>query len=171
MQPSVDVLGLSIKTFGVFFALNFVAWGLVAARRLRELGKPTDWAYELVFWALIGGLIGARGYYLLQNHRSLSLGDVFGGSGLIWYGGLLGGAGAGVLWGGGGGFPSPAPGGIGAPGPSLRSPGRPGGCPGSGGGGHRQGRAGSGATATRARQGTGRGRWAIRTERCRPPRA
>jgi phosphatidylglycerol:prolipoprotein diacylglycerol transferase len=98
MQPSVDVLGLSIKTFGVFFALNFVAWGLVAARRLRELGKPTDWAYELVFWALIGGLIGARGYYLLQNHKALSLGDVFGGSGLIWYGGLLGGVVAVVLW-------------------------------------------------------------------------
>jgi phosphatidylglycerol:prolipoprotein diacylglycerol transferase len=98
VQPSVDVLGLSIKTFGVFFALNFVAWGLVAARRLRELGKPTDWAYELVFWALIGGLIGARGYYLLQNHKALSLGDVFGGSGLIWYGGLLGGVIAVVLW-------------------------------------------------------------------------
>jgi phosphatidylglycerol---prolipoprotein diacylglyceryl transferase len=98
MQPSVDVLGLSIKTFGVFFALNFVAWGLLVARRLRELGRPTDWAYEMVFWALIGGLVGARGYYLLQNHRSLSLGDVFGGSGLIWYGGLLGGVVAVVAW-------------------------------------------------------------------------
>jgi len=50
-----------------------------------------DFAYEILFWAMIGGLVGARGYYLLQNHRSLSLGDVFGGSGLIWYGGLLGG--------------------------------------------------------------------------------
>src|SRR4051794_37707110 len=118
MQPSVDVLGLSIKTFGVFFALNFVAWGLVAARRLRELGKPTDWAYELVFWALIGGLIGARGYYLLQNHKALSLGDVFGGSGLIWYGGALGGGGAGVLWARRRGFPSPGPLGFCAPGGS-----------------------------------------------------
>src|SRR5439155_199676 len=31
-------------------------------------------------------------------HRSLSLGDVFGGSGLIWYGGLLGGIVTVVLW-------------------------------------------------------------------------
>jgi phosphatidylglycerol---prolipoprotein diacylglyceryl transferase len=98
VRPSIDVLGISVKTFGVFFALNFVAWGLLCARRLREIGRPVDWAYEMVFWALIGGLIGARGYYLLQNHRSLSVGDVFGGSGLIWYGGLLGGVVAVLLW-------------------------------------------------------------------------
>src|SRR2546430_16313585 len=87
MRAEINVLGLSLKTFGIFFALNFVAWGALVARRLREMGKPVDWAYEMVFWALVGGLVGARGYYLLQNHRSLSLGDVFGGSGLIWYGG------------------------------------------------------------------------------------
>ena len=98
MQPSIDVFGFSLKTFGVFFALNFVAWGALVARRLREMGKPVDWAYEMVFWALVGGLVGARGYYLLQNHRSLSLGDVFGGSGLIWYGGLIGGVIAVCLW-------------------------------------------------------------------------
>jgi phosphatidylglycerol:prolipoprotein diacylglycerol transferase len=98
VQPSIDVAGISLKTFGIFFALNFVAWGLLAARRLRELGKPIDWAYEMVFWALIGGLVGARGYYLLQNHDSVTLGDVFSGSGLIWYGGLLGGTVAVVLW-------------------------------------------------------------------------
>jgi phosphatidylglycerol---prolipoprotein diacylglyceryl transferase len=98
VRQSIDVFGLSLKTFGIFFALNFVAWGLVVARRLREIGRPIDWAYEIVFWAMVGGLIGARGYYLLQNHRSLSLGDVFGGSGLIWYGGLLGGVVAVVLW-------------------------------------------------------------------------
>ena len=98
MQPSIDVFGLSLKTFGIFFALNFVAWGLLVARRLREIDRPVDWAYEMVFWALIGGLVGARGYYLLQNHRALSLGDVFGGSGLIWYGGLVGGVIAVVLW-------------------------------------------------------------------------
>jgi phosphatidylglycerol:prolipoprotein diacylglycerol transferase len=98
MKPEITVLGLSIKTFGLFFALNFAAWGLLAGRRLRELGKPTDWAYEMVTVALIGGLVGARGYYLLQNHDSLSFGDIFGGSGLIWYGGLLGGVVAVLLW-------------------------------------------------------------------------
>jgi phosphatidylglycerol:prolipoprotein diacylglycerol transferase len=98
MKPEIHFLGLSIKTFGLFFALNFAAWGLLAARRLRELGKPTDWAYEMVTVALIGGLVGARGYYLVQNHDGLSIGDIFGGSGLIWYGGLLGGVVAVLAW-------------------------------------------------------------------------
>ncbi|HEV7494206.1 prolipoprotein diacylglyceryl transferase [Baekduia sp.] len=98
MKPEIHVLGLSIKTFGLFFALNFAAWGLVAARRLKELGRPVDWAYEIVTVALVGGLVGARGYYLLQNHDSLSASDIFGGSGLIWYGGLLGGAIAVLYW-------------------------------------------------------------------------
>ena len=38
-----------VKTFGVMFALAFVACGLMAWRRFKELGKPTDWAYEVVF--------------------------------------------------------------------------------------------------------------------------
>jgi len=98
VQPDINVLGVSIKTFGVFFALNFIAWGMLLAKRLRELGKPVDWAYEIVFAAIVGGLIGARGYYLIQNHASLSFGNVFSGSGLIWYGGLLGGTVGVLLW-------------------------------------------------------------------------
>jgi phosphatidylglycerol---prolipoprotein diacylglyceryl transferase len=98
MQPEIDVLGVSIKTFGVFFALNFVAWGALVARRLREVGKPPDWAYEIVAVALLGGLIGARGYWLAQNHESISFGNVLGGSGLIWYGGLAGGIVGVLLW-------------------------------------------------------------------------
>jgi phosphatidylglycerol:prolipoprotein diacylglycerol transferase len=98
MQPEINVLGLSIKTFGLFFALNFIAWGALVGRRLRELGKPVDWAYEIVAAALIGGLIGARAYWLAQNHGSLSLGNIFGGTGLIWYGGLAGGIIAVLSW-------------------------------------------------------------------------
>jgi phosphatidylglycerol:prolipoprotein diacylglycerol transferase len=98
MQPEIDVLGISIKTFGLFFALNFVAWGALVGRRLREIGKPVDWAYEMVAAALVGGLIGARGYWIAQNHASLSLGNALGGTGLIWYGGLLGGVVAVLLW-------------------------------------------------------------------------
>jgi phosphatidylglycerol---prolipoprotein diacylglyceryl transferase len=97
----IHILGITIQTFGVFFALNFVSWGVVAARRLTELGKPPDWAFEIVVAAVIGGLIGARAYWLIQNHGDLEgslLGNVFGGSGLVWYGGFLGGAIAVLLW-------------------------------------------------------------------------
>jgi phosphatidylglycerol---prolipoprotein diacylglyceryl transferase len=101
MKPEVHVLGISIKTFGVTFALAFLACGLVIARRLRELEKPVDWAYELVFAALLGGVIGARGYFLIQNYSSVQhnlLGSIFSGSGLVWYGGAIGGAIGVLLW-------------------------------------------------------------------------
>ena len=59
MLPEIDVFGLELKTFGIFFALNFLAWGAMAARRFRELGRSEDLAYELVFAALGGGIVGA----------------------------------------------------------------------------------------------------------------
>jgi phosphatidylglycerol:prolipoprotein diacylglycerol transferase len=95
MKPEVELLGISIKTFGVAFALGFLACGAVVARRLRELGRSPDWAYEIVFAALIGGVVGARGYYLIEKFDTVKgdlLGSIFSGSGLVWYGGAIGGA-------------------------------------------------------------------------------
>jgi phosphatidylglycerol:prolipoprotein diacylglycerol transferase len=95
MKPEIHLLGISVKTFGVMFALGFLACGGLVARRLRELGKPVDWAYEIVFAALIGGVVGARGYYVIQNYSQVKhdlLGSIFSGSGLVWYGGAIGGA-------------------------------------------------------------------------------
>jgi phosphatidylglycerol:prolipoprotein diacylglycerol transferase len=73
MKPEIDLLGISVKTFGVMFALGFLACGCVLARRLRELHKPVDWSYELVFAALLGGVIGARGFYVIQNYSEVRL--------------------------------------------------------------------------------------------------
>jgi phosphatidylglycerol:prolipoprotein diacylglycerol transferase len=95
VQPGIDVLGLELKTFGLMFALAFVVSGLIVGRGLREAGKPTDWAYEMVFAALVGGLVGARVYWLIQNAGDLEGGlvsNILSGSGLVWYGGALGGA-------------------------------------------------------------------------------
>ncbi len=101
MKPEIDILGISIKTFGVMFALGFLACGAVVARRLRELEKPVDWAYEIAFAALVGGVVGARVYYVIENYSQVKhnlLGSVFSGSGLVWYGGVIGGAIGVVLW-------------------------------------------------------------------------
>jgi phosphatidylglycerol---prolipoprotein diacylglyceryl transferase len=101
MQPDISIFGLELKTFGLMFALAFLSIGALAGRRFRELGKPVDWAYEIAFAALLGGLVGARLYYLAQNWDDVSddlLGNLFSGSGLVWYGGALGGALAVVLW-------------------------------------------------------------------------
>ncbi len=101
MKPEVELLGISIKTFGVTFALGFLACGLVVARRLRELERPVDWAYEIVFAALLGGVIGARSYFVIQNYSSVKhdlFKSLFSGSGLVWYGGAIGGAIAVLAW-------------------------------------------------------------------------
>src|ERR1700719_4502011 len=95
MKPEIHLLGISIKTFGVMFALAFLACGALVARRLRELGKPVDWAYEIVFAALIGRVVGARAYYLIEHFSQVKndlVGSVFSGTGLVWYGGAIGGA-------------------------------------------------------------------------------
>src|ERR687894_274939 len=101
MQPEIDLGPITLQTFGICFALGFLAAGAVISRRLRELGKPADWTYELVFAALIGGLVGSRTDYLIQNWDDVSddlLGNLFSGSGLVWFGGVVGGALGVVLW-------------------------------------------------------------------------
>lgn len=101
MQPEIELLGLSLKTFGICFGLAFVVSGAMVARRLKELGRPPDWAYEIVFVALIGGLVGARLYWIAGNLDEVGsdvFGSVFGGTGLVWFGGALGGAAGVLLW-------------------------------------------------------------------------
>jgi phosphatidylglycerol---prolipoprotein diacylglyceryl transferase len=101
MLPEISIGPLDLKTFGICFALAFVCSGAIFGRRLRELGKPADWTYEAVFAALIGGLVGSRIDFLIQNWDDVSgdvIGNIFSGSGLVFFGGLLGGAVGVLLW-------------------------------------------------------------------------
>ena len=101
MQPEIHIGPLDLKTFGICFAVGFLASGLIISRRFRELDKPPDWSYEMVFAALIGGLVGSRVDYLIQNWDQVSddlLGNILSGSGLVWFGGFVGGAIGVVLW-------------------------------------------------------------------------
>ena len=101
MLPRLDVGPLTVQTFGLSLALAFLACGGLVARRLREMGRPVDWAYEGTFAAAVGGLVGARLDWILQNTEHLDddvLGSLFGGSGLTFYGGLAGGVVGVLLW-------------------------------------------------------------------------
>ena len=101
MYPEINIGPLTLQTFGICFGLAFIAAGAIIGRRFKELGKQPDWAYEIAFAALAGGLIGARVYFLLDNWDDVSddlLGNLFSGSGLTWYGGAIGGAIAVIAW-------------------------------------------------------------------------
>ncbi len=101
MLPEINLGPVMLQTFGICFALGFLAAGALIARRLDELGKPRDWAYEMAFAALVGGLVGSRLDYVIQNWDSASddlLGSLFSGSGLVWLGGVVGGAIGVILW-------------------------------------------------------------------------
>jgi phosphatidylglycerol---prolipoprotein diacylglyceryl transferase len=101
VQPEIHIGGLTLQTFGIMFALALIAAGAVVARRLGEWGKPPDWGYEMMFAAGIGGVVGARIYFILENYDAVKndlLGNLFSGSGLVWYGGLVGGAIAVAAW-------------------------------------------------------------------------
>ncbi len=58
MQPEIDLGPITLQTFGLSFALAFIAAGWLLWKRLGELGKPVDWSYEIGFSALLGGLVG-----------------------------------------------------------------------------------------------------------------
>jgi phosphatidylglycerol:prolipoprotein diacylglycerol transferase len=101
VQPEIDLGPITLQTFGLMMGLGFVVAGLAASRFLKEIGKPVDWAYEMVFAALVGGIVGARLWWVFENWSDAKddvLGSLFSGSGLVWYGGAIGGALGVLLW-------------------------------------------------------------------------
>jgi len=93
LQPEIHIFGLTIQTFGLALGAAFLVAGWMVSKRLGELGRNVDFAYEMVFAALIGGLVGAKLWYIAENG-----GPLFSGTGLVFYGGLLGGALAVCAW-------------------------------------------------------------------------
>jgi phosphatidylglycerol---prolipoprotein diacylglyceryl transferase len=101
VQPEIHIGPLTLQTFGLAFAAAFLAAGWLVAKRLREIGEDQDWSYEIIFAALVGGLVGARVDYLIENWADASKdlgGAIFSGTGLVWLGGLIGGTLGVVLW-------------------------------------------------------------------------
>jgi phosphatidylglycerol:prolipoprotein diacylglycerol transferase len=101
MYPVLFRLGpLTIYSYGVMMALGFLAAGWVLSKEFQRQGKDPNLSSTLVLWAAIGGLLGARLLFLLEQWQAF-LADpwplLFTGAGFTWYGGLLGGVGA-VTW-------------------------------------------------------------------------
>jgi len=93
--PEINLFGLELQTFGLMLALALVSSGVLVSRRLAELGKPTDWAYEMLFFAGAGGSAGAKLWYVVEKG---DLGSFLSGTGLVFYGGAIGGTLAVMAW-------------------------------------------------------------------------
>lgn len=84
--------GQPITSFGVFMLLAFLTAGYVLRAELRRIGEDPDKAWDFVFMAVIGGILGAKGYYMLLNFPRLvedPMGMILSRGGLVWYGGFL----------------------------------------------------------------------------------
>jgi phosphatidylglycerol:prolipoprotein diacylglycerol transferase len=92
--------GQPITSFGMFMLLAFVTGGYACRAELARMGHDPEKAWDFVFMAVIGGILGAKIYYVLLNWPRLmedpaSL--IFSRGGLVWYGGFLG-ATALIVW-------------------------------------------------------------------------
>ncbi|MDC0160827.1 prolipoprotein diacylglyceryl transferase [Gemmatimonadales bacterium] len=84
--------GQPITSFGVFMLLAFLTAGYVLRAELQRVNEDPDKAWDFVFMAVIGGILGAKVYYLLLNFPSLiedPIRMIFSRGGLVWYGGFL----------------------------------------------------------------------------------
>ncbi|MCY3546341.1 MAG: prolipoprotein diacylglyceryl transferase [Gemmatimonadetes bacterium] len=84
--------GAPVTSFGVMMMLSFLTAGYVLKAGLVREGHDADIAWSLVFWAVIGGVIGARLYYVFLNYPRLladPAGMLLSRGGMVWYGGFL----------------------------------------------------------------------------------
>jgi phosphatidylglycerol:prolipoprotein diacylglycerol transferase len=96
------VIGLEITWHGLFTALGVVIGVAIAAWFARKAGYQEDTIYNVALALVIGGIIGARGLYVLE-HTSLfkdDPGDIFAinTGGISIYGALIGGTIGGWLY-------------------------------------------------------------------------
>lgn len=106
MYPELFTLNLpglgafTVTSFGVMMALAFLSGYFALRAETDRLGAGRDIAGDMLMGALVGGIVGAKLYYVLLNWDRTALdplGMIFSRGGLVWYGGLIGGS-LGVLW-------------------------------------------------------------------------
>lgn len=79
---------LEITGYGIMVMVGFLIAGWSVQLFLRERNLDEDYAADMVFAAVIGGLVGAKLWYVAL-HGTQAL---FSRGGLVWYGGFVGGS-------------------------------------------------------------------------------
>ena len=73
-----DAHGLPIRGYGVMLLVAVVAGVGLAVYRARRMGVDPELIISLAFWLFVGGLIGARMFYLIEYWDRLIAGKSFG---------------------------------------------------------------------------------------------
>ena len=90
IYPFIVHLGpLEVTGYGLMLMVAFLMGGWLIARQLREAQLREDYAADIVAAAVIGGIIGAKLWYVALTGDP---GALLSRGGLVWYGGFIGGA-------------------------------------------------------------------------------
>tara|TARA_B100001250_G_C19654924_1_gene724408 strand:+ start:97 stop:948 length:852 start_codon:yes stop_codon:yes gene_type:complete len=94
----VSIFGFSfhpvINSYGFMLMIAFYTCYYFLNKDLKRLGHKPALAGDIVFAAAVGGIVGSRIYFLLENFEQFlndPIGMIFSGGGLVFLGGLLGG--------------------------------------------------------------------------------
>lgn len=95
MYPDLFKIGdFVITTFGLMMFLSFLTAAWVTGAQLRRYGLPKELAWDMLAWCALGGIAGAKLYYLVLHWEALlanPMAEILSRGGLVWYGGLIGG--------------------------------------------------------------------------------
>lgn len=89
-----DLGPIEITGYGLMLMVAFLMGGWLIALQLRQAQLKEDYAADMVAAAVIGGIIGAKLWYVALTGDPDAL---FSRGGLVWYGGFIGGAMAVIL--------------------------------------------------------------------------
>jgi phosphatidylglycerol:prolipoprotein diacylglycerol transferase len=95
MYPILFRIGdFEVTSFGLMMFLSFLSAAWLTGKQLQRYGLPRDLAWDLLAWVAIGGILGAKLYYLALHWQDLAadpVRELTSRGGLVWYGGLIGG--------------------------------------------------------------------------------
>jgi phosphatidylglycerol:prolipoprotein diacylglycerol transferase len=95
MFPILFRIGsFEVTSFGLMMFLSFIVGAWLLGKQLQRYGVPKDYAWDMLAWIAIGGVLGAKLWYLALNYQDLAANPVrelTSRGGLVWYGGLVGG--------------------------------------------------------------------------------
>ncbi len=105
-EPPIK-LGIPIRGYGVMLMLGVIAATYLSYRRARPHGINLDTLISLALWGMIGGIGGARLFYVIQKWSEFEATTLqgrliealrFTEGGLVVYGGVIGGLAATGIW-------------------------------------------------------------------------